>query len=157
MQRRTALIALPAGLLAACASPPRERPTRFWSGRLGLQVQGDPPQDLHAGFELQGSPEQGELSLLSPLGLVLARLSWRPGQALLEQGEQRWQGASVDALVQGLTHAPVPISALFDWLQGRPSRSEGWSVDLSGWSDGRILAQRQHPAPAARLRIVLER
>jgi len=157
MQRRTALIALPAGLLAACASPPRERPARFWSGRLGLQVQSDPPQDLYAGFELQGSAEQGELSLLSPIGLLLARLRWQPGQALLEQGEQRWRDASVDALARRLAHTALPIATLFDWLEGRPSRSEGWSVDLSGWSEGRILAQRQQPAPAARLRIVLER
>ena len=157
MQRRSALIALPAALLAACASPPRQRPARFWSGRLGLQVQGDKPQDLYAGFELQGSPEQGELSLLSPIGLLLARLSWRPGQALLEQGEQRWQAASVDALAQRLAHTALPIATLFDWLEGRPGSSEGWSVDLSGWSEGRILAQRQQPAPAARLRIVLER
>lgn len=157
MQRRTMFIALTAGVLAACASAPRERPARFWSGRLGLQVQGDKPQDLFAGFELQGSPEQGELSLLSPIGLLLARLSWRPGQALLEQGEQRWQDTSVDALAQRLAHTAVPIAALFDWLEGRPNASAGWSVDLSDWSQGRILAQRQTTAPAARLRIVVER
>jgi outer membrane lipoprotein LolB len=157
MQRRTALIALPVALLAACASPPRERPPRFWSGRLGLQVHSEPPQDLHAGFELQGSPERGELQLLSPIGQSLARLRWQPGQALLEQGQQRWQDSSVDALAQRLARTAVPISALFDWLEGRPNSSEGWSVDLSRWSEGRISAQRLQPGPAARLRIVLER
>lgn len=157
MLRRTALIALPAGLLAACASAPRERPARFWSGRLGLQVQGDKPQDLQAGFELQGSPEHGELTLLSPIGSVLARLSWAPGRALLEQGEQRWTDSSLDALTLRLTGTTMPVQALFDWLEGRPATSEGWVANLSAWPEGRIQAQRQSPSPAARLRIVLER
>ena len=157
MQRRTALIALPAAFLAACAVTPRERPARFWSGRLGLQVQGDRPQDLYAGFELQGTPEHGDLTLLSPIGSVLARLTWQPGQALLEQGDRRWNDTSVDALTLRLTHTAVPVLALFDWLEGRATASEGWSVDLSAWSEGRIQAQRLSPPPQARLRIVLDR
>lgn len=156
MQRRTVLMALPVGFLAACASAPRERPARFWSGRLGLQVQGDKPQDLQAGFELQGGPEHGELTLLSPIGSVLARLSWAPGHALLEQGEQRWTDNSLDALTLRLAGTAMPVQALFDWLEGRATVSEGWNVDLSGWPDGRIQAQRLSP-PQARLRIVLER
>lgn len=157
MQRRPALSALALGLLAACASPPRERPARFWSGRVGLQVLGDTPQDWHATFELQGSPEQGELQLLSPLGSVLARLSWAPGHALLEQGEQRWRDTQLQSLTQRLARTPVPVSALFDWFEGRETASDGWRVDLSAWQDGRIQAQRLWPAPAARLRIVLDR
>ncbi len=157
MQRRTALTALPALLLAACAVPPRERPARFWSGRLALQVLGEAPRDVQAAFELQGSPEQGELTLLSPLGTLLARLSWRPGQALLEQGEQRWHDQSVDALALRLVRTPLPLAALFDWFEGRASESAGWTADLSAWAEGRIRAERTSPAPAARLRIVLER
>ncbi|MBM3386797.1 MAG: outer membrane lipoprotein LolB [Betaproteobacteria bacterium] len=156
MLRRTALIALPTGLLAACASAPRERPARFWSGRLGLQVQSSPPQDVYAGFELQGGPEHGELTLLSPIGSVLARLSWSPGHALLEQGGQHWTDSSLDALTQRLVNTVIPVQALFDWLEGRASPGGDWQVDLSAWSAGRIQAQRLSP-PSARLRIVLER
>lgn len=157
MQRRTALMALPAGFLAACATTPSERPARFWSGRLGLQVQGDNPQDLFAGFELEGSPTQGALTLLSPIGTVLARLGWQPGQAQLEQGDRRWTDRSIDALTQRLAHTSVPVTVLFDWLEGRATASEGWTVDLQAWEEGRIQAQRLSPPPVARLRIVLDR
>jgi outer membrane lipoprotein LolB len=157
MKRRTGLLAVPAWLLAACATPVRERPSRFWSGRLSLHVQGDTPQDWHAAFELQGSPAQGQLDLLSPLGHVLVRLSWTPGHALLEQGEQRWSDTSVQALTERLTRTPVPVPALFDWLEGRATAAEGWTVDTSAWSEGRLQAQRSSPAPAARLRLVLDR
>ncbi len=89
MQRRLVLLA--SGLLlAGCASAPRERLAAFWSGRLGLQVHSEPPHNLHASFELQGSAQQGELTMLSPVGSILARLSWTPGQATLERGTGRW-------------------------------------------------------------------
>lgn len=156
MRRRAAPLAM-ALLLSACASPPTSRPAQFWSGRLGLQVFDSPPQSYHAAFELQGSPRAGELTLLSPVGGVLARLYWNEQQATLERGNQRWQQASVDLLAQELTAAPVPMSALFDWLSGQPTHDGSWQVDLSAHAEGRIRAQRLQPLPRAELRLVLDR
>ena len=156
MRRRLALAGLGL-LLGACASVPPERPARFWSGRLGLQVHSEPPQSLQAGFELQGDALKGELTLLSPVGSVLARLSWRPGQATLERGEERWIRRSVEELGQQLVNTALPVQALFDWIEGRPLAHAGWVADLSGHGQGRILARRTHPEPAALLRIVLDR
>ena len=156
MRRRLACAAL-ALLLGACASAPAPRSAPFWSGRLGLQVWSDPPQSFHAGFELLGSPESGELTLLSPVGGVLARLQWNAQQATLERGQQRWQQAHVDLLLQELTTAAVPISTLFEWLRGQSSSDPQWRVDLSAHAQGRIQAQRVSPAPVAELRIVLDR
>jgi len=156
MKRRIAITAL-ALLLGACATPPRERPARFWSGRLGLQVDSQPPQNWQAAFELQGHPQAGELTLINPLGGgVLARLSWTPQQATLERGNQRWTQPSVEALAQQLAQTPLPVQALFDWIEGRPLMHAGWQPDLSALGEGRIQAQRQQPAPAAQLRIVLD-
>lgn len=156
MKRRIAITAL-ALLLGACATPPSERPARFWSGRLGLQVDSQPPQSWQAGFELQGTPQVGQLTLLNPLGGgVLARLSWNPQQAQLERGNERWTQPSVEALAQQLAQTPLPVQALFDWIEGRPLAHAGWQPDLSALGAGRILAQRVQPAPAARLRIVLD-
>ena len=155
MKRRIAITAL-ALLLGACATPPSERPARFWSGRLGLQVDSMPPQNVQAAFELQGTPQTGELTLLSPLGGVLARLSWTPKQAVLERGNERWTQASVEALAQQLVQTPLPIQALFDWIEGRAVVHAGWQPDLSALQAGRIVAQRNQPAPAAQLRIVLD-
>ena len=156
MKRRLVSVAL-ALLLTACASPPTQRTAPFWSGRLSLQVWSDPPQSFHAAFELQGSAESGELTLLSPVGGVLARLEWTPGQATLERGQERWQRPHVDQLVEELTSAALPVRALFDWLQGQPGADGPWRVDLSEHARGRLQAQRQQPLPRAELRLLFER
>ena len=129
----------------------------FWSGRLGLLVLTDPAQSFQAGFELQGTSEAGVLTLLSPLGNTLARLQWDEQQATLERGTERLQQANVDQLTRLLTPAPVPITALFAWLQGRPFDTPDWQADLSAHAQGRIVAQRLQPLPRAELRIVLDR
>ena len=71
-------------LAAGCASPPSAPPLSAsatdqassgpWSGRLSLQVDSEPPQGFHAGFELLGNAQTGELRLFSPLGSALAKL-----------------------------------------------------------------------------------
>lgn len=155
MTRRLVVLAL-AMLLGACATPVRERPAQFWSGRMGLQVHSDPPQSLQATFELQGNPQTGELTLFTPIGGVAAKLSWTPQQATLERGNERWTQPSVEALARQLVQAPVPVQALFDWIEGRAITYAGWQADLSALGEGRILAQRSQPAPAAHLRIVLD-
>jgi len=159
MMRRAAVLAL-AALLTACASPPprtaADEGTR-WSGRLGLQVESDPPQSYQAAFELQGSADAGELTLFNPLGGVLAQLQWNAQQATLVQGEQRWQHRNVDLLMQQLVPDAVPLASLFDWLQGRQTPDPSWYVDLSALPQGRVFAQRLQPLPRAQLRVVLER
>jgi len=145
--------------LTGCATPriPPSDPQAWWTGRLALNIQSDPPQSWSAGFELQGSAQQGELLLISPLGNTLARLSWTPQSALLAQGSQHIQGASLQALSEKLAGTDLPIAALFDWLAGRSATAEGWQADLSAHAQGRLVAQRLTPSPAALLRIVLDR
>lgn len=155
--RRVALL-LCAGLLAACAAPrpPVEPGQGFWSGRLSLKVESEPPQSLSAGFDLTGSPEAGELVFTSPLGTTLATVRWRPGLAELQQGTQVTRRDSLAALTAELGGTALPVAALFAWLRGTPEQADGWVVDLSRHADGRITAQRQQPAPAAQLRIVFQ-
>lgn len=159
MMRRIVML-LAAALMVACASPPprtaAEAGTR-WSGRLGLQVESEPPQNYQAAFELQGSAAAGELTLFGPLGGVLAQLQWDAQQATLVRGEQRWQHRNVDLLMQQLVPDAVPLASLFDWLQGRQTPDASWHVDLSALPEGRVLAQRLQPLPRAQLRVVLDR
>lgn len=156
MKRRLAVTAL-CLLLGACATAPRERAEPFWSGRIGLQVQSDPPQSLQASFELQGTSQAGLLTLFNPVGGVLARLSWSPQEATLERGSERWTQPKVEQLAEQLVQTPLPVQALFDWIEGRPVSHAGWEADLSAHAQGRITARRLQPAPPAQMRIVLDR
>ena len=145
--------------LAGCASPriQPEDTSAFWSGRLALQLQSTPPQNWSASFELQGSAEQGQMTLLSPIGTTLARLSWTPQAALLEQGQDKTESSSLQSLSQRLTGTDLPLAALFEWLAGKAADAPGWQVDLSAHPEGRLSARRSTPAPEAVLRIVLDR
>ena len=158
--RRLALalaFGLGATLLAACATPPAMKPDqKHWSGRLAMQVASIPPQSVSAGFELSGSPDAGELWLTSPLGNTVASVTWSPGLAELRQGEQVVRRASLDALTTELGGAPLPVLALFAWLNGQPQNANGWTADLSRHPEGRITARRSDPAPSAELRIVFQ-
>ncbi len=161
MKRRSAWLAMACGLvLAGCATAPvpeTDRPEQSWSGRLAVQVHSAPPQSLSAGFELNGSPTVGELRLFSPLGTTLAIVRWRPGQAQLQRGNEWTDAGSLHTLSEGLLGTDVPVTALFDWLNGQATAVPGWQADLSRLDDGRLSATRQSPLPAADLRLVLDR
>lgn len=159
--RRTTLWVLlaTAVLATGCATPNRQAPanTAFWAGRMGLQIQSQPPQSLSTAFELQGSPDRGELLLLSPVGSALAQLNWTPQAAELIQGGRRWTSSNLNELTTQLAGTPLPVSALFDWLSGQATAPEGWQVDLSQWAQGKIQAERQSPAPTVQLKLLLDR
>lgn len=138
-------------LPAAPGSPPR------WSGRFSLTIQSEPVERWSAGFDLQGSATEGELEIHSPLGQRVALLQWTRQQAELQQGGQRTVRRSLDELTSELSGGwALPVVALFDWLRGRPSPVGGWEADLSLQPEGRVVARRLHPLPAAELRLVFE-
>lgn len=152
--------------LTACSTPPRstaQPASQFWSGRMALQLQDDSvlnsngPQSFSASFELRGSPQAGSLQLFTPLGSSVALISWQPGSALLQQGQAQRTSTSLDELVRDTLGNSIPVPALFAWLQGQNQAEDGWSVDLSRHADGRIAATRHSPAPAASLRLILDR
>nr|WP_279343756.1 outer membrane lipoprotein LolB [Variovorax terrae] len=148
--------------IAGCAHPTRtsglnDAENPVWSGRLALQVDSEPPQSFSAGFELRGNAGAGELALFSPLGSTLAVLAWAPGSATLRDDKGTRSFDSLDALVAQATGTPLPIAALFDWLQGRDTPVPGWQADLSRRADGRLAARRTEPAPTAQLRLALDR
>ena len=148
--------------IAGCAQVPRaaaqiDAEVSTWSGRISLQVQSEPPQAFFAGFELKGSAAQGELVLNSPLGNSLALLRWSAAEAVLDSGNQIQRFASVSELIEKATGAAIPVSALFDWLNGKNTAADGWTADLSQQAEGRISASRSMPQPRADLRVVLAR
>lgn len=139
-------------------SGPNPQDSAFWSGRLALTVATEPAQSFFAGFELEGDARTGALRLFSPLGNLLADLRWSPaGATLTTPGQPPRTAASVEALSRELTGTALPLRTLFAWLRGDAEPAEGWQADLSQLADGRLRAQRLDPAPAADLRLILER
>ncbi len=161
--KRRVLVASAAGAalaLVGCAAPQPRRSnggSSHWSGRLSLSVDSNPPQSFAAVFELDGTPEEGELVLTTPLGNTLGALRWSPGTALLRDGSQQRSYPSMAALTEAATGAALPIDALFEWLQGRPAQVPGWRAELSQVPQGRLQATREAPLPTAQLRVVFER
>ena len=148
---------LTAALLGSGCASRRPSDGRFWSGRISMQVQSEPPQSFSASFELSGSAEQGQLLLQSPLGTAVASARWNASEAVLHSGQEARLFRSMDELLLQTTGAALPLPALFDWLAGQQTAVAGWLTDLSKMAEGRLIAQRQSPAPALQLRIILDR
>lgn len=150
-------------MLSACASgsgvkrsvAPAQA-TQEWSGRISLQVQSDPPQQLNASFGLQGGAHKGQLDVFSPFGTTLATLQWTPQDAVLQQGDQQQRFASIGILTERLTGTELPMTELFDWLNGKPTAVPGWQTDVSQLSSGWLFATRTSPTPSVLLKIKLD-
>ena len=145
-------------LLAGCAQPrpsPENMHRTLWTGRLALQVEGQPSQSFSASFELSGTAQQGRFEVFTPLGGTLVQLRWGAGHAELITAEQTRQSESLDALLQEALGADIPVAALFSWLEGNPAAAQGWQTDLSAIAQGRLVAYRFAPQPQATLRIAL--
>jgi outer membrane lipoprotein LolB len=153
--------------IAGCANYKRARdqkdsPIMRWRGRLSLRVEGSsgagetPNQSFTAGFELSGGAEEGDLLFYTPLGSTAAAIHWDPTKAVLQASGETQEFSSLNLLISKLLGTGLPVTALFAWLDGQAQDSDGWQVDLSQKSQGKILAYRLTPAPHAELRVVLE-
>lgn len=170
--RRRALLAaagtLTAALLGGCAGmAPAARPRH--TGRMALRAEGQDGRSFASAFELYGSAREGRLMLNSPLGTTAAQAVWSPRGASLQQGASQQDYPDLDRLSEDLLGERLPLAALFDWLDGRPSDSApasatpegftqlGWRIDTRGLADGLLVMRRDDPAPALSLRVRLER
>lgn len=153
---RRALVLTPL-TLAACA-PLRRTPGHqaSYSGRLSLSVRGQSPQQLSASFDIRGNARLGELLLTSPVGTTLARARWWPEGAELVSGGPPQRFDSMDRMLEQLVGAALPMDAILDWLEGRPTAVAGWQADLSQYAQGRLSARRSQPLPAVELRLLLD-
>ena len=111
MKRRHAaalLMLAGAGLLGGCATtqPPAPLPDeagRARVGRLAVQVAGDSARSFSAGFELEGSAAQGQLTLFSPIGLPLGRAQGiKPRQGLGARAVESFPRSDPNALAKPL-------------------------------------------------------
>ncbi|MGM9485583.1 lipoprotein insertase outer membrane protein LolB [Roseateles sp. NT4] len=113
--------------VTGCAQLPQTPPASTTESRLSGRISVTVAGDVHsrgtggaASFELFGGPQAGRLELTSPLGALVARASWQPGSATLQTPKDERRFNDLDSLTRELLGEPVPVAALFDWLQARP-------------------------------------
>lgn len=170
LTRAFAVLTTAACLLTACATRAPVGPADL-SGRLAVRVDGQPERSVSASFELHGTPRQGRLVLIGPLGSIAAQAEWNGKEAWLLANGERSSFASLDELATAALGEPIPIAALFDWLRGQAwpaaphtPRADGvpgfdqlgWRIDLSRWADAALEASRLSP-PVVTVRARLER
>lgn len=167
VSQRAALGLLMAAL-AACTTPSLLPPSPApggvsWSGRLSIKVEPGPTslettaQSVTTQFELEGREDDGLLSLSTPLGTLMARARWLGQQAELVGPDGKRKTGSLDALTDEALGQSVPIGALMNWLQGRPTADApstplpapdqgfvqmGWTINLNRWADRLLIATR---------------
>jgi outer membrane lipoprotein LolB len=163
LTRRAAAGVLGLALLfvAGCAQQqamlrPGDQEVHFWHGRLALRFDSPDQPSFFASFELSGHEQAGELNLSGPMGNTVASLRWTPHAATLQSNGETRQFESLEALATEATGTSIPITALFQWLHGQNAVVAGWHADLSQLPEGRLLARRTNPGPAAELRLILE-
>jgi outer membrane lipoprotein LolB len=147
-------------LIAGCATQKSAISTfdseKHWSGRILLKADTQPPTQVTAVFELNGTAQQGRLALSTPLGTTLATAHWQPGVAELRGMGDPKVFATLDELTEAMTGTRLPVAALFAWLDGHPQTADGWLADLEQVPAGRLNARRISPPPSAEIRLVFE-
>lgn len=180
--------------LAGCSTltPPEsvtETPQRTYSdaldldGRLSAQYKKDDKDEaIHVSFSWKQRKDLSTITILSPLGQILAAIEVRPDSASLTQpGKQPRYATDVDALAEQALGWPLPVAGLRDWLQGFASdaqhqsfiaspantqvtTSDGWHLQYQSWQDEpaqkrpkRIdLTRQTEQAGKVMIRIVLD-
>jgi outer membrane lipoprotein LolB len=173
-RRRGAMAAALAGaVLAGCANLALETPAGgdTVSGRLAVRVDADaaqPARAVSAAFDLRGSAADGALALSTALGSILGQARWTEGRVTLTTPQGTRAYPDLATMTRDVLGESVPVEAWFDWLRGRPwpgaaSQAQaagfeqlGWSVDVSGQPQGRVVATRTAPPPAVTVRILVE-
>ena len=149
-------------LLSACTTAPTASTETTvgtiasYHGRLSLHIDRQPPKSFFSNFHISGNAHNGTLQILSPFGSTLATAQWSRHSATLQQGSNIHTFDSLDDLLAKLTGAQLPAAALFDWLQGQNTAANGWQTDLSQYEQGKIIAWRTQPLPAAKLQLILQ-
>lgn len=148
--------------LTACVAPPKLPPSEQsqWSGRLSVKVERDPVQQTSAGFTLVGDALAGRLNLFAPLGSKAAEVVWGKDFATISDGKMERNFPDLATALYQVTGADIPVSNLFDWLQGKQNKAReaaiGWEADLTRLEEGRLVAIRLQPLPRIELRVILE-
>lgn len=140
-------------LMAGCATPPAqdvsERTKGQWAaqqdalaaqdtwsltGKVGLRM---PEQTTSASLDWQQQPEDFKLMVSGPFGAGRSVLEKQDGSFSLTTGEGHFEADSPEALMTEQLGWSLPVSAMPDWIRGRPSPATPYRIDFdaSGFPD----------------------
>lgn len=121
------------------------------SGKISVRYEhNNKPQNLPGSFEWEQTGNSLQISLFSPVGQTIARITQNERGALLEQeGKMPLQADNLDQLLADTLRWPLPVSGMRDWLQGfirQPDGSrtalhatdqtvstDGWNIRYASW------------------------
>jgi len=135
------------------------------SGKIAVHYQkNNQTQNLPANFTWEQTGSALKLTLFSPLGQTMARITQNAQGALLEQdGKMPLQAENLDQLLATALRWPLPVAGMRDWLQGAIRLDNGerqllepvdQTVDNAGW---KIRYASWYVSPAMPKRIDLSR
>ncbi|MDN3552718.1 lipoprotein insertase outer membrane protein LolB [Halomonas almeriensis] len=117
-------------------------------GKAGLRT----PQDsTSANLDWLQTPHYFRILLSGPFGTGRSVLEGREGRVSLTTGEGRAEAESPQALMQQELGWSLPVSALTDWVRGKPAdrahemqkdslgfptllKQDGWTIDYRAWA-----------------------
>ncbi|NDV13265.1 lipoprotein insertase outer membrane protein LolB [Crenobacter caeni] len=156
---RAALVALPL-MLGACATQVAFRPQQelvadapfALSGRLSVQVDG---KGQLAQFDWTHAAGRDALSVNTPLGNTVARVTRDAAGVVLEADGKRWQAEDVETLTEQVLGWPLPLANLVWWVRGHRApgvpavtlpdgalEQQGWQIRFTADEAGSAYPRR---------------
>ena len=103
-----------------------------WDGRFAVKVTGlteSRNQGGSGGFTLTQDAQTDVLEIRNPVGGSIAKITIKPGEAILERDGQISTAIDADTLVQNTLGLPLPARGLSDWLRGQTRPGSNASVE----------------------------
>jgi outer membrane lipoprotein LolB len=123
------------------------------SGKISVRYEhNNKPQNLPGSFEWEQTGNSLQITLFSPVGQTIAKITQNDRGALLEQeGKMPLQADNLDQLLADALRWPLPVSGMRDWLQGfirqpdgsrtaltasdQTISSDGWNIRYASWHE----------------------
>jgi outer membrane biogenesis lipoprotein LolB len=103
-----------------------------WDGRFAVKVTGlteGRNQGGSGGFTLTQDALTDVLEIRNPMGGSVAKITIKPGEAILERDGQLTTAIDADTLIQNALGLPLPARGLSDWLRGKTRPGSNASVE----------------------------
>jgi outer membrane biogenesis lipoprotein LolB len=103
-----------------------------WDGRFAVKVTGlteGRNQGGSGGFTLTQDALTDVLEIRNPMGGSVAKITIKPGEAILERDGQLTTAIDADTLIQNALGLPLPARGLSDWLRGQTRPGSNASVE----------------------------